>query len=408
MPFSTRFAFATLTAFACLAAAPAALQRPATAGAPSRFLYVLMGNADHKQGDFLAVVDIRPRSARFGQIIARVPLGVTGSMPHHAEMRVTPGRNWFANGYMAGKTFVFDTRTPSQPALVRTIATVPGLRKMHSFERLPDGHVLVTMQFGDGARPGDAGGLAEFDDGGSLVRQGSSADARFPGARIRTYSLTVSPKLDRVVTTSAPMDSEVPAHVVQVWRLSDLKLLRTIPVPQPAAPDSSGHYPFEARFLADGRVLMNTYNCGLYLLEGVDREPSLRRVYTFGSPAAVGCSVPLSLSHFWVMPVAYAHTVVVLDVADPLHPREVSRLNVSPAMKPHWTDGEPGSDRFVITGQDDGEPRILLARLDTLRGRIVLDPTFHDPGSSLPGISYAARAGAATGAAIPHATVFVP
>lgn len=408
MPFRARLTFAALFAFASLAAAPAVLPRAATAGPPSRFLYVLMGSADHKQGDFLAVIDIRPRSPRFGRIVDRVPLGVSGSMPHHAEMRVTPGRNWFASGYMAGKTFVFDTRTPSEPALVRTIATVPGLRKMHSFERLPNGHVLVTMQFGDGGRPGDAGGLAEFDDAGTLVRRGSSVDPAFPGARIRTYSLTVSPRLDRVVTTSAPMDSEVPAHVVQVWRLSDLALLRTIAVPQPPAPDSSGRYPFEARFLADGRVLMNTYNCGLYLLESVDRQPSLRRVYTFGSPAAVGCSVPLSLGHYWVMPVAYAHTVVVLDVADPLHPREVSRLDVPPAMKPHWTAGEPGSDRFVITGQDDGEPRILLARLDTVRGRIVLDPTFHEPGSSRPGISFAAPPAARAVGAIPHATVFVP
>jgi len=94
--------------------------------------------------------------------------------------------------------------------------------RLHSFARLPNGHLIATVQLGDPTVPGAPGGLAEFDGDGKLVRVGWSRDSAFPGAKIRTYAVALVPGSDRIVTTSAPMDTEITANVVQVWRLSDL------------------------------------------------------------------------------------------------------------------------------------------------------------------------------------------
>ena len=66
-----------------------------------------------------------------------------------------------------------------------------------------------------------------------------------------------------------------PSHVVQVWRLSDLKLLQTIKLPTSPqwyyddAADSS-----EPRLLSDGEtVVVPTFGCGLFLMHNLATIP---------------------------------------------------------------------------------------------------------------------------------------
>ena len=153
---------------------------------------------------------------------------------------------------------------------------------------MANGHVLATVQFGDSTVPGRPGGVAEFDDMGAFVRVSWSRDAAFPGAHIRTYSLTVVPGADRLVTTSSPMDNEVTADVVQVWRLSDLTLLKTLRVPEVSG-DTAHRNPFEVHTLADGSVMMNTYFCGFYRLTDVATDPKIARVLRLSAPSDRGC-----------------------------------------------------------------------------------------------------------------------
>ncbi len=85
------------------------------------------------------------------------------------------------------------------------------------------------------------------------------------------------------------MDSEKTADVVQVWRMSDLKLLKTLTVPVVPG-DSASRYPFEVRTLADGRsVMLNTYYCGFYHITGLDGEPKIERVMVMSHPKNIGC-----------------------------------------------------------------------------------------------------------------------
>jgi len=247
-----------------------------------------------------------------------------------------------------------------------------------------------------------------FSPAGKVVRSASSADRAFPAAPIRTYSLDVAPAADRIVTTSSPMDDVPSADVVQVWRLSDLSLVRTLAVPRIAG-DSTSHLPFEVRFLpGDSTAFLNTWNCGFFLLSGLGTAaPRIEHVLSLPQPADHGCGVPLLFGHWWIMPVGTAHTYLVFDLADPRHPRQASALVVDSTFHPHWTAREPNADRVALTS-GRGDHRVLMARFDSVAGVLSIDSTFRDPGSRRPGVDFdrGAWPHGAGGAAMPHAAIF--
>jgi hypothetical protein len=392
--------------------APSAADTHASAE-PAPYLFAWAGDQDEAEGDsnFLTVIDADPESATYGEVVATAPVGAVGGMPHHSELVMPPdGHPLFANAFSAGRSWLFDLSDPFAPELVGEVDPVPGHRTPHSFLRTSDGTVLATMQFGDPDVAGQPGGLARFAPDGRVLAVSSSADPEFDGEPIRTYALDASEVLDRVVTTSSPMDDENTADVVQVWRLSDLSLLKTIAVPAVAS-DSAWQFPFEVKFLEDGRTaLMNTFYCGFYLLSGLDGdEPKLERVLTFEEPDYSWCGVPVVIDHYWVMPVTLAREVVVLDIADPRNPTVVSRLGGDDfVFEPHWAAPDPGSDRIVLTSHSDEDPRVLIARLDTETGALTWDETFRDPATGQLGVSFerAEWPHGASGAATPHGVLF--
>jgi hypothetical protein len=403
-----------------------------SAQTPSRYLYVWAGPSDsvatshvahagHTAGttttapsDFLAVIDLRPDApnGRYGRMIATVPVGVSRSVPHHAEQDFVAGRRWFASGFGGGQLFLFDAHDRARPRLAGRVDSVPGLQQPHSLARLPNGHVVATVQFGPRGVPGRPGGLVELDDDGRVVRTASAADPAFPTAAVRSYGITVAPQVDRIVTTSSPMDTERVADVVQIWRASDLTLLNTIELPPRA--DSAHRDPFEVRTLADGRsVMLNTWRCSFWRVADLETASPRVELVLSAKPspdAGDGCAVPVVVGDWWIMPIAYQHRVVVLDVSRPERPRIVSSLATDSTFFPHWSAADPASDRIVITEQGDGAPRVLMARLDRRTGQLTWDERFRDAGATRPGLDFArvALPGGTRGSAMPHAAVFVP
>jgi len=214
---------------------------------------------------------------------------------------------------------------------------------------------------------------------------------------------------DRVVTTSSPMNTERTANVVQVWRLSDLALLRTLPVPE--LPGDSTHvYPFEVRALGDGTAMMNSYYCGFFHISDLGGTPKIERVMTMPHPANIGCSVPVIAGRFMLMPIAYAHRFATIDISDPAHPREIASFATDSTFFPHWASADPGSDRVVMTDQGDGLPMVKIAHFDRSTGLLSWDTRFKDAGAAAPGVSYhrASWPNGVTGMAMPHGAVFVP
>ena len=377
----------------------------------SPYLYVWGGTGTMTRDgiDMIAVIDADPASPHYGRVITALTVDSAGRMPHHSEFQLPSSGSVFVNDFGSDKSFLIDFTSPAHPRLHASMAAVPGAHKVHSFARMPNGSVLATIQFGDGTTTGNAGGLGLFDTNGTLIRFSSSADAAFPNARIRTYALTTLPAIDRIVTTSSPMDEEPTADVVQLWRMSDLKLLKTLAVPQ-APTDSAGRYPFEVRTLADGRtVMMNTYYCGFYTISGLESEPKVERVMAMQHPRDIGCSVPVIVGRYMVMPIAFGHRFATLDIADPSHPIEVHSLATDSTFYPHWIATDPVSDRVVVTDQGNGPPLLMVVRLDAVTGTLSWDEKFTDPGAGKPGVSFIKDVwpNGVRGMVMPHGALFV-
>jgi hypothetical protein len=371
------------------------------------YLFVWARHADGKASDFLAVIDSNPRSPTYGKVLTTADAGESGTMPHHTEHEMGPSGELFANGFGAGRTFRFDLRDPLHPRLLNHFDGAGPYMHAHSFARLPNGHVLATYQM-RGHDNDQPGALVEHDADGRVIRMSDAADPAVEPF-IRPYSVVAVPKMDRVVTTSADMHGKEPSHVVQLWRLSDLKLLQTIRLPNGPRGDE-GVDPAEARVLGDGRtVMVGSFNCGLFRLSDLRRQPvSASLVHDFDGGKA-SCALPVVAGRYWVQTDANLPGLVAMDVSNPGRPREMSRLTLGAGKLIHWISLSPDKRRIVISGGGDkSEKQILIATIDPATGKLALDPGFREEGAREPGISFDRRSwpGGDLGPAIPHGAVF--
>jgi hypothetical protein len=400
-----RFRSALLT----LAFAPALLDaQRATPAVSSDYLYLWTASADSTQPDFLAVVDARKASPGYGRIIGTVPVPGRQNGPHHTEHAMAGDGTLFANGFGSGQSFIFDMTDKAHPKLRSQFGDIAGMMHPHSFLRLGNGNILATFQMQHDSLGMAPGGLAELTPTGALVR--SVSDDR-PGLdrRMRPYSAAIVQSLDRIVTTTTDMDGNEDTRFVQIWRLSDLALLHTIELPN-GPRGNEGALTAEPRLLADGKtVIVSTFNCGMYLLDGLDGEhPTGRLVSSFPQKAGTNCAIPVVAGHYYLVTVPAWSAVVSLDIADPAHPREVSRVTLGANDVPHWISLEPNQRRVVITGYKALAHRVVLASFDPATGRLALDRRFHDAGSPLPGIRMDDKVWPHGGkaAGTPHGAVF--
>ena len=387
------------------------------------YLYVWARDADDKASDFLGVIDASATSPMYGAIVASIPTGVSGTHPHHTELEMPANGHLLANGFHVGRTWLFDLTRPLQPRILTSFGDVAGYSHPHSFLRLPNGHLLVTFQYradSSGAPdvPGGmsmakehtTGALVEIDEMGKLVRRGDASDSAIQDRRIYPYSVVTMPSRDRAVSTTTDMDhldTLATSQWIQLWRLSDLKMLRSIALPAGPRGDEN-QFTGEARLLPDGSsIYIHTFNCGLYLVRDVaGPEPRVSLVKTFEGK---NCGVPILTSHYWLQTVPEAHALVAMDITDPEHPREVSRVTVGDDEQPHWIAMDPAGRRVVMNSAGGGKSnRLFVIDFEPASGTLVLDGLFRDAGSSRPGVNMSGKTWphGFTGTALPHGTVF--
>lgn len=374
----------------------------------SDYLYVWTAALDTAGGpDFLAVFDVRPAAGRYGKLITTVPVPGRGNGPHHTEHEMGTDNRLFANGFKTGQSFIFDLTNPAAPRIAKQFGDVAGMMHPHSFLRLPNGNRLATFQMQHDAQGTAPGGLAEITPSGAVVRTSS---ANLPGVdrKIRPYSALLLPAVDRIVTTTSDMDRVDSTRTIQIWRMGDLKLLHTMELPN--GPDNQGYNSAEPRLLADGKtVVVSTFNCGLYIVDGVATgAPSARLVNTFPRKEGTACAVPTVAGKYYLVTVPAWSAIVSLDMSDPSHPREVSRLTFGDDDVPHWISLEPNMQRVVMTGYRSLKTRVIIARFDATTGALTLDERFREEGSNEAGFRFENRAypHGAKGDAVPHGAVF--
>ena len=391
---------------ALLACGPSPAQQP---GAGAEYLYLWTASADSSQPDFLAVLDVTEQPDRYGRLVTTLPVPGLQNMPHHTEHQLAADRRLFANGFATGQTFVFDLEDPLHPRIAARFGDVDGFTHPHSFLRLPGGDVLATFQMRHEGNAMAPGGLVELTADGRPVRS-RSADAPGLDSATRVYSAGVVPAFDRIVTTTTDMHGRSPAsRQLQIWRLSDLSLLHTITLPDGPAGDES-MMTAEPRVLEDGRtVLVSTFSCGLYLMEGLDGgSPRGKLVASFPRKPKTYCAIPVVAGHYYLVTVPAWSAVVSLDISDPAAPREVSRVTLGPDDVPHWISMSEDRRRVVVTGYGELKHRVLIARFDSATGQLSLDERFREPGASAPGFRMDDKTWPHGGSAkgIPHGSVF--
>jgi len=401
---------AAFLALAPLACQPAAEEAADTAPRASSWLYVWAGAETPGDSDFLAVVDADPASARYGEIVSSVPVGVRG-MAHHSEHVMPAGDTLWVNSFHAGATFLVDLSDPLAPGVAGAFRDVGEFSHPHSYERLPGGNVLVTFQM-RGAGNAAPGGLVELDPAGGFVRGTFADDPVDP--ELRPYSATPIPALDRVVSTTTDMFAEKLGTSFQLWRLSDLTLLKTVRLPE--GPRGNEHMdPAEIRLLADSTTaILTTFTCAMYLLGGLDTDdPWAELVHTlpWTNYDTDDCAIPATRGRYWVQAYGNANgsALVSLDVSDPRAPRVVDELRMGEPWWPHWISMEPEGDRIVVTSNPGSTLyRVLVVRLDPETGALELDATFRDPGSAEPGVTFLREVWphGPAGPARPHGSVF--
>jgi hypothetical protein len=349
-------------------------QPRATAG---HYLFAWTGDAAGKGNDFLAVIDADPSSATYGHLMATLATDQQTKRIHHTEYTMPASGMLFANDHDAGRTFIFDLRDSLHPKIAASFTDVAGYMHPHSYVRLPNGHVLATFQHAHHAESkgaGQSGGLVEIDDQGNVIRSASSADPAFPDALLTPYGLVVLPELDRVVSTNSSMhfDDIFSGTTYQVWRLSDLKLLKTAYLD--VAENRYAHIsPEEPRLGPDGSVFVQTLGCGIERITGINTdEPRSQLVHSFPGN---WCGVPTIVGHYLIQSVPAIHGLIVVDIANATKPVEMSRLKLSDTYEPHWTGWDAKTRRVVVTGS---ESRLYLLNFDPGTGTLTLDENFHD------------------------------
>lgn len=227
---------------------------------PEKYLYVFCVDADARDNDFLAVVDVDSASARYGQILGQLDLGSAGNETHHFGFTDDRTHIWGCSLF-SNRIFVINVADdPARPKLVRTFdsSEKTGFTGPHSPYALP-GRMLVSYLGGkDGGLPA---GLAEFENDGTFIRT-----LGLPGEAPYGYDVAISPDRNRMVTSAftppenyrkplAKMDLKHFGAKLVVWDFRARKPLQTL---------TTGAAPLECRWSRNVSAWPKLDDCSLF------------------------------------------------------------------------------------------------------------------------------------------------
>jgi selenium-binding protein 1 len=205
--------------------------------------------------DKLVTLDVNPKSARYGKVVATLPVGGRGEA-HHSGLTDDRAYLW-AGGLDTSEIFVFDVHSdPAKPALARRItdfvAKSGGVLGPHTFYALP-GRMLITG-LSNAQDKGGRTALVEYtNDGNYVATHWMPTDSDLRGARKGTladgygYDVRALPRLNAFFTSSfagwnnymRPLgelmaDAEAMKHfgnTMVVWNLHSRKPVQVLDVP---------------------------------------------------------------------------------------------------------------------------------------------------------------------------------
>jgi selenium-binding protein 1 len=321
---------------------------------PEKLLYVFCVDADAKDNDFLAVIDVDIESAKYGQIVYQLDLGSAGNETHHFGFTDDRTHIWGCSLF-SSKIFLIDVASnPARPTLVKVLDKVAGetgLTGPHSPYALP-GRMLISFLGGkDGGLPA---GLAEFTNDGKYVRT-----IPLPKDAPYGYDVAIKPELNRMATSSftppnnyknplAKMDMKNFGKEVLIWDFRDREVIARL---------TTGLAPLECRWSLKDKANHGFTNCALdnsvWVWEGNGDKYTARKLFdTAGLPADLRQSPD---DRFLYVSCFAGNEIQQWDVSDLTKPKLTS--TVMPGVQPNMMHVTGDGKRMYISNS-------LLSTLD--------------------------------------------
>src|SRR5438132_3680620 len=314
---------------------------------PEKYLYVFCLDAQAKNHDFLAVIDVDMDSPSYGKMIHQLDLGSSGNETHHFGFTDDRTHIWGCSLF-SSRVFIIDVASePAKPKLVKVLEDIPGktgLTGPHSPYALP-GRMLLS--FLGGKEGGLPAGLAEFTNDGELVRR-----LDLPADSPYMYDVAIKPDLNRMVTSGftpmsnykkplAQMDLKNFGKELLVWDFRERKILTKL---------TTGAAPLECRWSLKENGNHGFTNCALdhsiWLWEGSkDDKYTARKLCSTGKlPADLRQSPD---DKYLYVSCFVSDEIEQWDVSDLEHPKLVSV--VKPGVQPNMMHVTGDGKRMYIT-----------------------------------------------------------
>jgi selenium-binding protein 1 len=227
---------------------------------PEKYLYVYCVDADAKDNDFLAVIDVAKDSKSRGKILYQLDLGSKGNETHHFGFTDDRTHIW-GMSLFSNRVFIIDVASdPARPKLVKTIENFgadAGFASPHTPYALPGKMMIAFLSSKDGSLPT---GLGVFNLKGEFVEK-----IDFPKDAPYGYDVAISPKLNRMVTSSftyfnnykkpmKQMDFKKFGNEILIWDFRTKKMLTKL---------KTGAAPLECRWSLKEGANHGFTNCAL-------------------------------------------------------------------------------------------------------------------------------------------------
>lgn len=316
-------------------------------GERERLLYVWTRDGDHKESDFLAVLDVDPKSASYGKVIATAPTNSTANEAHHFGYTASADRI-FGAGLLSNKLFIYDVKSdPRKPKLIRTVNLDPtGYSGPHTMYAVTGGVLLAMLGKVDGGGPG---ALVLVDDDGNFKQ--AWPVVRPDGQPGYMYDVGVKLEMNRMITSSWAHPAHIkagdhPQHSgngVVVWDWKEKKILQVQEV------DLA---PLEVRWMHGPAGLGGFTNAAfgntVWYWEDADGDGRLEfhRVIQLpenSTPADMRVSYD---NRYLYVSLWGGGKVQQYDIADPKRPTLVSEVAIS---QPNMMKLSPDSRRLYVT-----------------------------------------------------------
>lgn len=313
---------------------------------PEQFLYVFCVDADAKDNDFLAVIDVNPESDGYGKIIYQLDLGSSNNETHHFGFTDDRTHIWGCSLF-SSRVFVINVvDDPKKPKLVRVVDTAKetGFTGPHTPYAIPG---RMMLSFLGGENGGLPTGIAEFNNDGTFIRKMTMPEDAPYG-----YDLAIKPDLNRMVTSSftfpqnykkplAEMDFTKFGNKVLVWDFRDRKVLANL---------TTGAAPLECRWSLKEGADHGFTNCALdhsiWVWEGDGKG-----AYTARKLCDTG-KLPVDLrqspdDRFLYVSCFVSNVIQQWDVSDLKNPKLTS--TISPGVQPNMMHVTYDGKRMYIT-----------------------------------------------------------